>query len=599
MTQLQSPPQARPDGGGSSTDTCVGYAQTAVEATFLIYSGYKHKFLIYFVFIPAGIFAILAACFAVDVFFNHVHISFPASVACLLLLFAMLVGAEQVLGPHRTRKLVGWINIPAGWALRWINIFFAPSFVMLPLSPSIGISEVLKMIAVFALGFIIMMAFCAWFTRLLQLVAGTSKRSATARAEELHITDTDEIPITAMNMTPLTDLGDPTATPAIGSPSRPRSPFTPGSPRTPGSPHIPGTPSTHWSPPIPGTPGLEISPATSKFGINTPAPALLHGSPVAVPGKVSSPQSLPPQIGALVTPQSARAQRWASVILTNQDAVLYGLVLVFIGIPLFFAAHYAMPLHLAITILAFQAAMQIPATWRRFLHPVLISALFTVLTIWAFGAMRGLSLTKSLHSYKTGANYLALWESGAGALPKPGAGDIFSTVLDASIVALALPMYQYRRELREHFVAITVPNVVMSISSLFAYPYICSAVGIQAERALAFSARSLTLALALPAVANLGGDSYTIAAVAIMSGIIGVLTGNKILAWLKIPEDDYVTRGVTLGANSSALATAMLLRSDPRAAALSSLSMSLFGAITVLFTSIPAIVNVVRSLVGL
>lgn len=63
--------------------------------------------------------------------------------------------------------------------------------------------------------------------------------------------------------------------------------------------------------------------------------------------------------------------------------------------------------------------------------------------------------------------------------------------------------------------------------------------------------------------------------------------------------DDYVTRGVTLGANSSALATAMLLPLDPRAAALSSLSMSLFGTVTVLFTSIPPISAAVRGLVGL
>jgi putative effector of murein hydrolase len=63
--------------------------------------------------------------------------------------------------------------------------------------------------------------------------------------------------------------------------------------------------------------------------------------------------------------------------------------------------------------------------------------------------------------------------------------------------------------------------------------------------------------------------------------------------------DDYVTRGITLGINSSALATAFLLRTDPRAAALSSLSMILFGAVTVLFTSIPPVVSMVRGLVGL
>jgi len=71
------------------------------------------------------------------------------------------------------------------------------------------------------------------------------------------------------------------------------------------------------------------------------------------------------------------------------------------------------------------------------------------------------------------------------------------------------------------------------------------------------------------------------------------------LSFLRIPEDDYVTRGVTLGANASAIATALLLVSDPRAAALSSLSMSLFGIITLALTSVPPIVQAIRSLVGL
>ncbi len=63
--------------------------------------------------------------------------------------------------------------------------------------------------------------------------------------------------------------------------------------------------------------------------------------------------------------------------------------------------------------------------------------------------------------------------------------------------------------------------------------------------------------------------------------------------------DDYVTHGVALGGNSSAIATALLLVSDPRAAALSSLSMSLFGTVMVVLTSVPPIVRVVMGLVGL
>ncbi|KAI0814279.1 hypothetical protein GGR55DRAFT_502278 [Xylaria sp. FL0064] len=63
--------------------------------------------------------------------------------------------------------------------------------------------------------------------------------------------------------------------------------------------------------------------------------------------------------------------------------------------------------------------------------------------------------------------------------------------------------------------------------------------------------------------------------------------------------DDYVTRGVTLGTNSSAIATTLILRMDLRITAPSSFSMSLFGIITMIFTSLPPIVTVVRSLVRL
>lgn len=60
-----------------------------------------------------------------------------------------------------------------------------------------------------------------------------------------------------------------------------------------------------------------------------------------------------------------------------------------------------------------------------------------------------------------------------------------------------------------------------------------------------------------------------------------------------------MTTGVVFGVNSSAIATAMLLQKDRRAAALSSLSMSVLGILFVVLTVIPAIATYVRGLVGL
>jgi putative effector of murein hydrolase len=269
-----------------------------------------------------------------------------------------------------------------------------------------------------------------------------------------------------------------------------------------------------------------------------------------------------------------------------------------IGMPLYYATGYAAALQLSLNVLAYFTALSLPSRWQRFLHPVLVSSAITILSIWLFALTRGSTLTAALHAYSTKTGYLKLW-TGHPNLPKPGAGDLFASLLDASIVALALPMFQYRHELRRHFLPIALPNILIATASLFGYPAICVSLGISPARSLSFASRSLTLALATPATSNLGGDLNLVAVLCIMSGIIGVLVGSQLLRWLKIPEDDYVTRGVTLGGNSSAIATALLLRSDPRAAALSSLSMSLFGTTMVVLTSIPVVVRAVTGLVGI
>ena len=85
----------------------------------------------------------------------------------------------------------------------------------------------------------------------------------------------------------------------------------------------------------------------------------------------------------------------------------------------------------------------------------------------------------------------------------------------------------------------------------------------------------------------------------VVSGIVGALTGGPMLDLIRVPENDYVTRGLTLGCNCGAIATAYLLGVDRRAAAISSLSFVLFGTFMVVLSSIGSVKDFVRSLVGL
>jgi putative effector of murein hydrolase len=345
-----------------------------------------------------------------------------------------------------------------------------------------------------------MMAVTTYLVRGLQLVLGSSKRTMTERAEELGAED-DAIPLTENNRS--RQESDATLADTFDSPSL-REDLTNDlvAPQRAQDPsRVRGT----GGPPESDAPSLRIS----------------H-----IPNITQTPLPL------------TRPQRWAFIINSNFDRLAYTFLFLFIGLPIYYVTGYAMPAHLTFNILAYFAALSLPPNWKQFLHPVLVSSAITIMGIWILGLIRGNDLHDILDAYKTGTNYLSLWHGDKG-LPLPGAGDVFSSVLDAAIISLALPMYNYRGELKRHFLAIVIPNVAVSIGSLFGYPALCYAIGISSQRSLAFAGRSLTLALATPAVQNLGGDVSAVAALAIMSGILGVLIGPRMLQWLRIPEGEF------------------------------------------------------------
>lgn len=233
-------------------------------------------------------------------------------------------------------------------------------------------------------------------------------------------------------------------------------------------------------------------------------------------------------------PSLTRAQKWAATANYNLDLGTYTTLFILIGLPIYFTTAYAMPAQLTINVIAYYGAQALPDKWKKFLHPVMVSSLLTVAGIWLLALSQRQPLLTELQQYQTRTKFRQLLQP-ARNNPKPGAGDVFSSVLEVSIVALALPMFQYRHELRKQFLLIILPNVVLALASLFGYPPICAAIGISPARSLAFASRSLTLALATPATANLGGDVNLVAVLCIVSGMLGILLGPRILDYLRIP----------------------------------------------------------------
>ena len=344
-----------------------------------------------------------------------------------------------------------------------------------------------------------MMTMAAYITRSLQVIVGSSKLAQTQRAEELD-SSSARIPLTEAAAAAAVD-----SQPTSAAPSRPQTP-----------------------------PQLHIQQHHYTNNTSIHATSGITSSPVS---RDTSQRVVPPQ-----TPMPPpRAERWAAILTANFDAMSYAVLFFAVGLPVYYTTGYSMPLHLTLNTLVYILAASLPPpSWRTYLHPVLTSSFATVLLVWAFAASRQESLRTALEAYRTGAKYLQLWNpSSSPTASAPGAGDVFATLLDASILSLALPSFQHRRELRQHLTPLLVPCVLVSVASLLAYPPLCGLViGIDPRRSLAFASRSLTLALATPATENLGGDANTAAALAIVSGILGVLCGQRILALLKIPEGE-------------------------------------------------------------
>jgi putative effector of murein hydrolase len=348
-------------------------------------------------------------------------------------------------------------------------------------------------------------AFTAYMVRGLQLVLGTSKRAMTERAEELGRQD-DNIPLTQTRHN-----SDASEVPTIQSLST-RNTLDESS--TPSPPN-----------------GIADIQAPSK-AMNPDSVIGTGGPPVASNASTSS--TIATSVRHNAAPLT-RPQRWAAFVSVNFDMLMYGTLFLFVGIPIYYGVGYAMPIQLSLNVVFYFAALRLPPRYRTYLHPVLVSSAFTILGIWILALVRQNSLSDGLHAYTTNTKYTQLWDNDQGLKP-PGAGDMFGSVLDVSIVALSLPMYRYRNELKARFMTIIVPNVVVSIGSLFAYPIFCYHIGISAPRGLAFASRSLTLALATPATKNLGGDPFTIAPLCIFSGIAGVIVGPIGLDLLRIPK---------------------------------------------------------------
>ncbi|KAK9719975.1 hypothetical protein K7432_004458 [Basidiobolus ranarum] len=114
----------------------------------------RSRFLVDWVVTPITIVIILAYVWCMNQLIKLTPIDFPASVACMILTFILLLICNLITARY-TQMFINTFSPAVDFLLKWINVLFCPAFILIPNSKSISSKEFGMVFGVFAIGLLI------------------------------------------------------------------------------------------------------------------------------------------------------------------------------------------------------------------------------------------------------------------------------------------------------------------------------------------------------------------------------------------------------------------------------------------------------------
>ena len=288
------------------------------------------------------------------------------------------------------------------------------------------------------------------------------------------------------------------------------------------------------------------------------------------------------------------------------------------------------------------------------MNPVLFTTLLmTAYTRAKAAAISIRSLAEVLRIFSNGVPLCTLWTAYVTGEQHPngvsrwfGAGDAALSILECGIFIWGFKLYECRHQVFSIAGLLTIlVSIAAAAGNVFLPVLSGRLMGLDRAVSLAFAARSTTLALAKPAMQAIGGNPGANAALVVSNGILGQLIYPFALEKLGVkheesdiekkalsvssdgnvsdgtlfgtqesnqitsqseskpenPHDDgavTIAAGITIGVNGAAMGVAYLYATKSRAAPYAALAMTVFGIMTVFFTTVEPFQGVLRDLAG-
>lgn len=150
-------------------------------------------------------------------------------------------------------------------------------------------------------------------------------------------------------------------------------------------------------------------------------------------------------------------------------------------------------------------------------------------------------------------------------------------LLGPAVVALGWPLWQRRQALRAHWCRILLAALLGGAAASGSALGLAWLVGLPTEVVLSLAPKSVTAPVAMGIAEKIGGIPALAAVFAVVTGLVGALSGKYVFGWLRIPTDadGWAARGFALGTAAHGLGAARAIQVNADAGAYAGLALGL------------------------
>lgn len=153
-------------------------------------------------------------------------------------------------------------------------------------------------------------------------------------------------------------------------------------------------------------------------------------------------------------------------------------------------------------------------------------------------------------------------------------------MIGPATVAFAVPIYEYRKIIQQNTLAISLGIMVGMVVGMLTAFFLAKIFHFDHETTLSLMARSISTPFALELTEHVGGSVQLVILFTIITGIVGMILGDSVLAGLKLKS--YLAHGASLGNSAHAFGTSKAYMRDQQEGVVASLTMVIAGIFMVI-----------------